>query len=388
LIEAGANLNSPDIYLATPLFVACENGHVEIVKTLIEAGANLNSPDKDGATPLFVACKNGHAEVVKALLEKQEIDLTKAFANGKTPLDFACHNGSFELIKRYDDDDETRRQIIGNVEVVKALFNGGADTSFLKQKNNFSLPSFFSKKELKFDHSSFTPEIKELIKKITDPKEIEIRDQNLRQIRFDKENANVLQSLTNDSNPTTNVPIDISETRLENPAQEARRDGDINKEVANCLLFLKFVASEFSSKTKSVLTSDEKKSKMLAIYLKNNEHASFIAPIIDNVIKNKDGLRDFLKNKSSGELINLSTLNSEQTNSSLGAEDRTQSTENIIKDKLRRFITPNSSSIIPPALDTEFVIAQPNSIFSCLRPSSVTRRISSSRVAPTEMEMI
>jgi len=36
---------------------------------LIEAGANISATSKDGATPLFMAVQNGHTDVVK-LIEK------------------------------------------------------------------------------------------------------------------------------------------------------------------------------------------------------------------------------------------------------------------------------------------------------------------------------
>ena len=48
----------------TPLNLASQNGHKEIVNALIEAGANVNKADNDGMTPLDMACCNGHKEIV------------------------------------------------------------------------------------------------------------------------------------------------------------------------------------------------------------------------------------------------------------------------------------------------------------------------------------
>ena len=133
------------------------------------------------------------------------------------------------------------------------------------------------------------------------------------------------------------------------------------------MLFLQFVATEFSSTAESVLTADQKKHKMLAIYLKDNEHhASFIDPIINDVIVNKDGLRVFLVNKSSAELINLSATNSQQANSLLEGDDRTQSAQEIIKEKLTQF---TSFENVIPVLDAEIIDAQPaNSISTISNP--------------------
>eukprot|EP01126_Amoeba_proteus_P012618 TRINITY_DN1519_c0_g1_i35.p2 TRINITY_DN1519_c0_g1~~TRINITY_DN1519_c0_g1_i35.p2 ORF type:complete len:139 (-),score=31.41 TRINITY_DN1519_c0_g1_i35:116-532(-) len=53
----------------TPLYCACNQGHLEIVVHLLVNGA---SPDfqvsKHGGTPLHTACYSGHLEVASALL--------------------------------------------------------------------------------------------------------------------------------------------------------------------------------------------------------------------------------------------------------------------------------------------------------------------------------
>ena len=54
---------------ATPLFLACQEGHTETAATLLAAGAAVDQAEDNGATPLFVACQNGHTEIVTKLLE-------------------------------------------------------------------------------------------------------------------------------------------------------------------------------------------------------------------------------------------------------------------------------------------------------------------------------
>ena len=54
----------------TPLFVASQRGHTEIVKALLENDdIDVNKASSDGATPLLIASQNGHTEIVDALLK-------------------------------------------------------------------------------------------------------------------------------------------------------------------------------------------------------------------------------------------------------------------------------------------------------------------------------
>ena len=54
---------------ATPLYIAAEKGHLEVVRFLVESGAKKNQgTTDDGATPLFIATQNGHLEVVSPIV--------------------------------------------------------------------------------------------------------------------------------------------------------------------------------------------------------------------------------------------------------------------------------------------------------------------------------
>lgn len=47
----------------TPLHNAASNGHVAVIETLIQAGALVNARAGNNATALFIAAQNGHLEV-------------------------------------------------------------------------------------------------------------------------------------------------------------------------------------------------------------------------------------------------------------------------------------------------------------------------------------
>jgi len=130
LLKAGANPNTPYTNLLgmlgsqthagsdTPLWAAAVQGHTEVVAALLKAGADPNTPSTLGlgmlfsATPLWAAAAQGHTEMVAALL--------KAGADPNTP--FTCGLGMLASA--------TPLHVAaaqGHTEVVAALLKAGAD---------------------------------------------------------------------------------------------------------------------------------------------------------------------------------------------------------------------------------------------------------------------
>ena len=69
LADMGANLDlARDQGGANPVLVAAYNGHLGVVRVLAAKGANLDLKDEDGDTPLCVATQQGHHEVVGFLI--------------------------------------------------------------------------------------------------------------------------------------------------------------------------------------------------------------------------------------------------------------------------------------------------------------------------------
>lgn len=74
LINNKANINHADEEGFTALHFAAQNGNIEIAKVLIEHGAELSLCDKTHkATPMKIATDNNHPEIVQLLQEREAI---------------------------------------------------------------------------------------------------------------------------------------------------------------------------------------------------------------------------------------------------------------------------------------------------------------------------
>lgn len=97
LIQAGCDLDSSRMPgpngeggdeakdKASPLHLCCQWGLDVVVRTLIEHEANINCQDSDRKTPLHVAIENQHADIISLLLQVPNIDLTLREKTGLSP---------------------------------------------------------------------------------------------------------------------------------------------------------------------------------------------------------------------------------------------------------------------------------------------------------------
>ena len=54
----------------SPLILAADNGHRNVVHLLLERGANPNMTNQRGETPLVLGAKKGHKDVVQLLIDR------------------------------------------------------------------------------------------------------------------------------------------------------------------------------------------------------------------------------------------------------------------------------------------------------------------------------
>ncbi|CAH0588169.1 unnamed protein product [Chrysodeixis includens] len=83
---------------APPLWCAAAAGHLPLVKLLVRAGANVNSTTRTHSTPLRAACFDGHFDIVKFLIENGA-DIEIANRHGHTCLMIACYKGHIRIAK-------------------------------------------------------------------------------------------------------------------------------------------------------------------------------------------------------------------------------------------------------------------------------------------------
>jgi ankyrin repeat protein len=128
----------------TPLYLAAERGMLNVVKALLDGGADPNfARSSDGATALHAAAKNGHHKIVKALLDRgASPNPATTDYSGVSPLFMAAQMGHLDTVNVLLDngadpnqarisDGRTPLSFVvsysSRVNVIKALLNKKAD---------------------------------------------------------------------------------------------------------------------------------------------------------------------------------------------------------------------------------------------------------------------
>ena len=99
LRDTNIDVNLKDAVGRTPLGIAAERGHIDVVMFLIENGADVNITDANGNTPLiFIINKTGDLKIVKRLLEKGAAVNTQNHT-GETALMYAAWRGHSDIVR-------------------------------------------------------------------------------------------------------------------------------------------------------------------------------------------------------------------------------------------------------------------------------------------------
>ncbi|XP_030590264.1 dynein heavy chain 12, axonemal [Archocentrus centrarchus] len=91
LLESGANPNACDIKKKTPLALAAQNGHLNVVEVLLQKGAHVWCESESG-TILFDAAASGNPDVISLLLE-HGADPNVPLYSGHLPIHRVAYHG-------------------------------------------------------------------------------------------------------------------------------------------------------------------------------------------------------------------------------------------------------------------------------------------------------
>ena len=105
----------------TPLIDAARHGCAVDVAALFGGGADIEEPKTDGSgtTSLYIACQEGHGEVVTVLLGAGAA-VDKVGNAGVTPLHMACHEGHVECTQLLSSHGASRSFSIGGQTISAA----------------------------------------------------------------------------------------------------------------------------------------------------------------------------------------------------------------------------------------------------------------------------
>jgi ankyrin repeat protein len=112
----------------TPLLFAARDGLLDAAKLLVEAGANLNTPEPNGITPLLMAITNGQLPVAQWLVERGA-DVRAADWYGRTPIWATVEIRNLDLRSNATNPADNGVDREAALKLLAALIDKGADVN-------------------------------------------------------------------------------------------------------------------------------------------------------------------------------------------------------------------------------------------------------------------
>ncbi|KAI1383116.1 uncharacterized protein F4822DRAFT_435048 [Hypoxylon trugodes] len=101
LVEAGVNINQPNINRDTPLMCACTKKKFKTVELLLDLGADINWGGSDGVTALMETCSKSDDSKVAQILLDRGADATIISNAGSCAMGQACKYNRIEIVRTF-----------------------------------------------------------------------------------------------------------------------------------------------------------------------------------------------------------------------------------------------------------------------------------------------
>src|SRR5271168_4012782 len=127
-----ANLEAKNYNGETPLHLAAQWGHLNVVKALARHKANIFAKDQQKSSAIHWAARKGHEEVVEYLIGENSKLLMEPGTESRTVLHEAATLGHMNLVKLASDDNETALHAAvnqGHLAIVKYLVENEIDVA-------------------------------------------------------------------------------------------------------------------------------------------------------------------------------------------------------------------------------------------------------------------
>ena len=98
LLINSASIDARDKAKNTPLHLAAQYGHIDMVDLLLSKGASIEAKCPYGKTPLHYAAQGDHTETIKLLL-KRGASIEAKLGSGRTPLHWAAYHGRTKAVR-------------------------------------------------------------------------------------------------------------------------------------------------------------------------------------------------------------------------------------------------------------------------------------------------
>jgi hypothetical protein len=147
----GVNSKDKNYYNITPLFLAVENGNLEITQTLLDFGAKIKARNNNKQTPLMLLDEDASPDLVRLLI-RYGAKVNSTDAQGNTALIFAARSVKPEVLQlllihsaNIDTQNKAGQTALmnavdeGNLENVKALLEAGANVNFKNKDGETAL---------------------------------------------------------------------------------------------------------------------------------------------------------------------------------------------------------------------------------------------------------